>query len=171
MTKPTHVPAHCACTGKPATLLFTASPCSLPSPGLRPRRGQLTPLKVPEDCPAEVAALQVRRQRLDGLQHMCMPACRLHCMPGGLQSQACYIAQTDPCNSCFAGGMCAPRPCPPPHRLRNRAAAHAAAAQPPAATTAVTAAASGVRTHHTAPYQRSRRTSTGNTRAVAAECS
>ncbi|PRW33326.1 serine threonine- kinase receptor R831 [Chlorella sorokiniana] len=27
--------------------------------GLRPRRGQLTPLRVSEDCPAEVAALQV----------------------------------------------------------------------------------------------------------------
>ncbi len=70
-----------------------------------------------------------------------------------------------------AGGVRERRPRPPPHRRRNRAAAHAAAAQPPAATTAVTAAASGVRTHHTAPYQRSRRTSTGNTRAVAAECS
>lgn len=43
---------------------------------MHPRRGQLSPLRVPEDCPAEVAALQVLGEGMECHIPVVAHACR-----------------------------------------------------------------------------------------------
>lgn len=80
----------------PGTLPDMPLHAVLPPPaGMRVRRGQLTPLRVPEHAPAAVAALQVRAAAAAGARLLLPPASSCF-LPQHTRMQRSYAAPAAP---------------------------------------------------------------------------